>query len=203
VLCMENAFAHRLDVTPYRSGFSLIWEALIEWMQAFNNFRVAFLVMLLHDTPITLLNFFFIASCRCAGPYVLPWSLLLSTLSSVVSLLWRITMLYFSYRRMICPLKPKPNVNVTRYPTPMEHLRWAIDYRNRVRLEEYDEFWPVRWARSRVYGKPENAIRSTLPGPDTSEEFYEQWKPPPLLTTLPVCGPVSHESDHLWLSENL
>ncbi|EPB77664.1 hypothetical protein ANCCEY_03255 [Ancylostoma ceylanicum] len=33
VLCMENAFAHRLDVTPYRSGFSLVWEAFIEWIQ--------------------------------------------------------------------------------------------------------------------------------------------------------------------------
>ncbi|KAK6061430.1 hypothetical protein COOONC_00903 [Cooperia oncophora] len=33
VLCMENAFAHRLDVTPYRSGFTLIWEALVDWIQ--------------------------------------------------------------------------------------------------------------------------------------------------------------------------
>ncbi|KAK6009213.1 hypothetical protein OSTOST_25886, partial [Ostertagia ostertagi] len=32
VLCMENAFAHRLDVTPYRSGFTLVWEALIDWI---------------------------------------------------------------------------------------------------------------------------------------------------------------------------
>ncbi|KHJ90439.1 hypothetical protein OESDEN_09719 [Oesophagostomum dentatum] len=67
---MENAFAHRLDVTPYRSGFTLVWEAFVEWIQAFNNFRVAFLVMLLHDTPITFINFFFISSCRCAGPHV-------------------------------------------------------------------------------------------------------------------------------------
>ncbi|VDM62888.1 unnamed protein product [Angiostrongylus costaricensis] len=70
VLCMENAFVHRLGVTPYRSGCSLIWEALVEWIQAFNNFRVAFLIMLLHDAPITLLNFFFVASCRCVGPDV-------------------------------------------------------------------------------------------------------------------------------------
>ncbi|KJH45679.1 hypothetical protein DICVIV_08262 [Dictyocaulus viviparus] len=100
VLCMENAFIQRLDVTPYRSGFALIWEALIEWVQAFNNFRVAFLVMVLHDTPITLLNFFFLSSCRCAGPM-----------------------------RMLCPVKPKANVNVTRYPKLVEHLQWAVDYR--------------------------------------------------------------------------
>ncbi|EYC38308.1 hypothetical protein Y032_0725g1857 [Ancylostoma ceylanicum] len=186
---MENAFAHRLDVTPYRSGFSLVWEAFIEWIQAFNNFRVAFLVMLLHDTPITLLNFFFISSCRCAGPRVLPWSLLLSTLSSIVSLLWRITMLYFSYRRMLCPLKPKANVNITRYPKFSEHMAWAADYREGGRLQEYDEFWPVRWGRHLVYGR-KPSVTSTLPGPDRSDALYEKWRPPSLLSTLPVCGTV-------------
>nr|CDJ86843.1 Hypothetical protein CBG05069 [Haemonchus contortus] len=190
VLCMENAFAHRLDVTQYRSGFSLIWEALIEWIQAFNNFRVAFLVMLLHDAPITLLNFFFIASCRCAGPYVLPWSLLISSLSSVVSLSWRITMLYFAYRRMLCALKSEANVKVARHSKLMEHLQWATDYRNGGRLEEYDELWPVRWARCRIFSKPENAVGSPFAGSNTRKDTYVQWITLFLLSTLPVCGAV-------------
>ncbi|MFH4978504.1 hypothetical protein AB6A40_005213 [Gnathostoma spinigerum] len=33
VLCIENAFAHRLDVRPYRSGLAIIFEAFIEWVQ--------------------------------------------------------------------------------------------------------------------------------------------------------------------------
>lgn len=33
VLCVENAFAHRLDITPYRSGCALIWESIVEWIQ--------------------------------------------------------------------------------------------------------------------------------------------------------------------------
>ncbi|VDP03867.1 unnamed protein product [Heligmosomoides polygyrus] len=31
-------------------------------------------------------------------------------------------------------------------------------FRDGGRLEEYDEFWPVRWARHRVYEKPENTV---------------------------------------------
>uniref|UniRef100_A0A1I7X5N8 TLC domain-containing protein n=1 Tax=Heterorhabditis bacteriophora TaxID=37862 RepID=A0A1I7X5N8_HETBA len=170
VLCIENAFAHRLDVTPYRSGFALILEAVIDWIQAFNNFRIAFLVLVLHDTPITILNFYFIASCRCAGPNlycdvfklltkqsystfkVLPWSLLLSASSSIVSVLWRIAMLYFAYRRLLCPMqKTKNAVSVSRFPTPGEHFRWAIDISDGGRLSEWDECWPVRWACTKVY----------------------------------------------------
>ncbi|VBB27909.1 unnamed protein product [Acanthocheilonema viteae] len=33
VLCIENAFAHRLDIAPYRSGFAIIYEAFIQWVQ--------------------------------------------------------------------------------------------------------------------------------------------------------------------------
>ncbi|VDM91786.1 unnamed protein product, partial [Onchocerca ochengi] len=33
VLCVENAFAHRLDIAPYRSGFAIIWEAFAQWVQ--------------------------------------------------------------------------------------------------------------------------------------------------------------------------
>lgn len=36
-------------------------------------------------------------------------------------------------------------------------------FRDGGRLEEYDEFWPVRWARHRVYEKPENTVKPTLP----------------------------------------
>lgn len=70
MLCMENAFAHRLDITPYQSGLAVIWEEFLEWVHSFNNFRVAFLFMFLHDMPITLTNFFLISACRCAGPNV-------------------------------------------------------------------------------------------------------------------------------------
>ncbi|VDO31217.1 unnamed protein product [Haemonchus placei] len=35
-------------------------------------------------------------------------------------------------------------------------------FRNGGRLEEYDELWPVRWARCRIFSNPEDALRSTF-----------------------------------------
>lgn len=67
---MENAFAQGFRITPYRTGLAVIYEAFVEWLQSFNNFRVAFLVLALHDAPMTVANFFFIAACRCSGPEV-------------------------------------------------------------------------------------------------------------------------------------
>ncbi|VDM82019.1 unnamed protein product [Strongylus vulgaris] len=91
---------------------------------------------------------------------------------------------------MLCPL-PKTSVNVARYPKFTEHLAWAVDYkREGARLQEYDEFWPVRWSRHFVYGAKEGAVASSLPGPDSSDELYDKWRPPPLLISLPVIGTV-------------
>ena len=61
---MENAFVQRINLTPYRNGFAVIIEAFAEWVQSFNNFRVAFLVMIFRDLPWTIINFLFLTSCR-------------------------------------------------------------------------------------------------------------------------------------------
>ncbi|CAJ0956426.1 unnamed protein product, partial [Mesorhabditis belari] len=154
VLCMENAFAHRLDITPYQSGFAVILEAIWEWLQAFNNFRVVFLVMIFHDLPMTILNYFYITSCRCAGPGITPWSLLASSLSTCTSLFWRLVMLYFSYRRMMCSSKKKAEVHgVERYPTTRTHLTTLTTTTNGGRMDEFDEFWPIRFSRMKIYGE--------------------------------------------------
>ncbi|GMT31761.1 hypothetical protein PFISCL1PPCAC_23058, partial [Pristionchus fissidentatus] len=156
VLCVENAFAHRLDIKPYRSGLTIIIEALVEWVQAFNNFRVSYLIMVVHDAPMTFINFFFIASCRCAGPQIVPWSLLLSCLTTNFSLVWRLTMLYFAYRRLVCPTLRKasaPTPGVYRFPTPHEHFLEGINTSDDSRNREFDELWPIRWARRIIYGR--------------------------------------------------
>ncbi|CAK5017360.1 unnamed protein product [Meloidogyne enterolobii] len=70
MLCVENAFVHRLDVAEHKNGLAFIWEAFSEWLQGFNNFRVSFLFMALHDVPISLANFFLLSACRCGGPQV-------------------------------------------------------------------------------------------------------------------------------------
>lgn len=70
MLCVENAFVYRLNVKPYKSGLTIILEEFFEWINSFNNFRVTFLFMLLHDAPITFSNFFLITSCRFAGQQV-------------------------------------------------------------------------------------------------------------------------------------
>lgn len=153
VLCVENAFAHRLDVTPYRSGFAVIVESFIQWIQAFNNFRIAFLYMILHDVPLTMLNFFFIASCRCSGPQVLHWPVIMATSTTVVSVSWRMVMLYFAYRRMICSMRKSSNaISVANYPTAMEHLRANLSQSGGGRLDEYDECWPIRFSVRKMYG---------------------------------------------------
>ncbi|UMM42078.1 hypothetical protein L5515_018052 [Caenorhabditis briggsae] len=156
VLCIENAFAHRLDITPYRSGCALLFEAFMEWTQAFNNFRMSFLIMALHDAPITIFNYFFIAACRCPNPKILSWPLVLSASSCTVSLIWRITVLYFSYKRMVCSKKPVKKVSGVAVNTPAKkHFRQATDTSSKSnggRLGEYDETWPIRWARIQTIG---------------------------------------------------
>uniref|UniRef100_A0A0N5AL55 Innexin n=1 Tax=Syphacia muris TaxID=451379 RepID=A0A0N5AL55_9BILA len=71
VLCIENAFAHPNEVTEFSAGCAVINESFTQWLQAFNNFRISFLFMVFRDIPITVLNFFYISPCRCAGPQVI------------------------------------------------------------------------------------------------------------------------------------
>uniref|UniRef100_A0A2K6VYG6 Uncharacterized protein n=2 Tax=Onchocerca TaxID=6281 RepID=A0A2K6VYG6_ONCVO len=166
VLCVENAFAHRLDIAPYRSGFAIIWEAFAQWVQAFNNFRVAFLFMILHDMPLTIMNFIFITSCRCAGPQILQWPLIISSMATTLSILWRMVMLYFAYRRMIFPLKPTSHVNtIPRKPTICEQFKLNLSQKNGGRLNDYDELWPVRYSVRKIYGPfvEDNYTQQTLP----------------------------------------
>ncbi|CAD5228824.1 unnamed protein product [Bursaphelenchus okinawaensis] len=172
VLCVENAFAYRVHVTPYRTGLAVIWETFVEWIHSFNNFRVAFLFAVCHDLPLTIANFFFISSCRLSGVHVQSWHLTLSTFSLLVSLTWRIIMLYFAYRRMICPKKSGNSSNMpSRQPSFREHIEQQIsfnygsissfDLNDNGRLSDFDETWPVRWSISKVYGEypiPKQAV---------------------------------------------
>ncbi|VIO88595.1 Uncharacterized protein BM_BM4802 [Brugia malayi] len=159
VLCVENAFAHRLDIAPYRSGFAIIYEAFVQWVQAFNNFRIAFLFMILHDMPITIMNFVFITSCRCVGPQILQWPLIISSSATTISVLWRLVMLYFAYRRMIFPLKPVSRANtITRQPTVYEQFKLNLSQKNGGRLNDYDELWPVRYSVRKIYGYEKQTI---------------------------------------------
>ncbi|KAM3715948.1 3-dehydroquinate dehydratase [Dirofilaria immitis] len=153
VLCVENAFAHRLYIAPYRSGFAIIYEAFVQWIQAFNNFRIAFLFMMLHDMPLTIINFIFITSCRCAGPHILQWPLVISSLATTISIIWRLVMLYFAYRRMIFPLKSTTRNNIiNRQPTLYEQFKINLSQKNGGRLNDYDELWPVRYSVQKIYG---------------------------------------------------
>ncbi|CEF62637.1 Hypothetical protein SRAE_1000090700 [Strongyloides ratti] len=155
MLCVENAFAQRVHVSPYRNGFAIICEALIEWIQAFNNFRVAYLVVLLHDLPVTIINFFFLTSCRCSGPDTWKWSLLLSSLTSLISLSWRLVMLYYAYNNLICSKKKvKKNGLPVKKWTPIGYFKSLIDScSDEQRLREFDETWPIRFAINKVYYK--------------------------------------------------
>ncbi|EFO18759.2 hypothetical protein LOAG_09736 [Loa loa] len=166
VLCVENAFAYRLDIAPYRSGFAIIYEAFVQWVQAFNNFRIAFLFMILHDMPLTIINFIFITSCRCVGPQILQWPLIISSSATTVSILWRLVMLYFAYRRMIFPLKPLSRADtIARQPTICEQFKLNLSQKNGGRLKDYDELWPVRYSIRRIYGPmlEGNHEQQTLP----------------------------------------
>ncbi|CAG9535549.1 unnamed protein product [Cercopithifilaria johnstoni] len=152
VLCIENAFAHRLDIVPYRSGFAIIYEAFIQWVQAFNNFRITFLFMILHDMPLTIMNFIFITSCQCIGPQIFQLPLIISSLATTISILWRLVMLYFAYRRMIFPLKPLSHDDTyIRQPTICEQLKLNLSQKNCGRLNDYDELWPIRYSVRKIY----------------------------------------------------
>lgn len=55
---------------------------------------------------------------------ILQWPLIISSLATTVSILWRLVMLYFAYRGMIFPLKPisRPNT-ITPQPTIYEQFK--------------------------------------------------------------------------------
>uniref|UniRef100_A0A914C983 Lipase maturation factor n=1 Tax=Acrobeloides nanus TaxID=290746 RepID=A0A914C983_9BILA len=150
-LCVENAFVYRLALSPYPSGaFAVLFEAIIDWIQGFNNFRVTFLFMALHDLPLCVTNFFLISACRCSGPAVWHWSFLVSNITTTVSLIWRLIMLYYSYDRLITTIRRRydQNKDTIKY---RRFLKFFL--RDGSRLNEHDEAWPIRWAILIVYGK--------------------------------------------------
>ncbi|CAK5043589.1 unnamed protein product [Meloidogyne enterolobii] len=100
MLCIENAFVHRLDVAEHKNGLAFIWEAFSEWLQGFNNFRVGFLFMALHDVPISLANFFLLSACRCGvAMAIIPfcvWNNIISNLEAC-SLIFRLLSPFISF----------------------------------------------------------------------------------------------------------
>ncbi|KAI6197824.1 hypothetical protein M3Y94_01270600 [Aphelenchoides besseyi] len=153
VLCIENAFAYRVHITPYRTGLAVIWEAFLEWLHSFNNFRVAFLFAVFHDAPMTLTNFFLISSCRCAGGEIWQWTLIFSTTALLISLSWRLVLLYFAYRRLVCPRRFESSNAPSRTQSFREHFEQQISLSDGGRLWDFDETWPIRWSIAKVYGE--------------------------------------------------
>uniref|UniRef100_A0A1I8BDB8 Uncharacterized protein n=1 Tax=Meloidogyne hapla TaxID=6305 RepID=A0A1I8BDB8_MELHA len=158
MLCVENAFVHRLDVAERKNGLAFIWEAFSEWLQGFNNFRVGFLFMALHDVPISLANFFLLSACRCSGPQVLRWPLFLSVFGTTLSLVWRLVLLYFAYSRLLFPSK---NSNNSGFPSRSQSFRNQIANEQNIQnsLETtnnnnniYDETCPIQWSSALFYG---------------------------------------------------
>jgi hypothetical protein len=141
VLCIEQAFVQRSDVTPYRTGFAVICEKFGSWVTGFNNFRIAFLILLLQDAPMTVINFWFVSSCRSPGPLVLVWPLVLSSTSTIVSICWRLTMLYYAYKHILCKPPPKHQSSqqpdskeeeIKREASTLEEIKVAIGYRHTI-----------------------------------------------------------------------
>ena len=158
-------------------------------------------MMFLHDAPMTFLNFFFVAACRCPGPNVVPWTLLFSSLTTTLSLFWRFTMLHFAYRymimiyilwikfrRMLCPLRKSTNsVRIVGQPSAWEHLQQAVDTHD-PRLFEYDECWPVRFAKMRIFGSPiDNEVNIFLLI-ERSFQSPKSFQNAPGIFTLPCVG---------------
>ncbi|VDN20239.1 unnamed protein product [Gongylonema pulchrum] len=139
VLCVENAFAHRLDITPYRSGFAVIYEAFVQWIQ------------------------------------VLQWPLIISSSATTVSILWRLVMLYFAYRRMVCATKPPSRAGTfTQQPSAYEQLKINLSQKDGGRLNDYDEFWPVRYSVRKIYGPPSEGNYEEKAAPlKSNKETYE------------------------------
>ncbi|KAI6216635.1 hypothetical protein M3Y99_01810400 [Aphelenchoides fujianensis] len=153
MLLLENAFAYRVHITPYRTGLAVIWEAFLEWLHSFNNFRVAFLFATFHDAPMTIVNFFLIAACRCAGGELWQWTLALSTSTLLFSLLWRLVLLYFAYRRLVCPRRFETSNVPSRTQSFREHFEQQISLSDGGRLWDFDETWPIRWSIAKIYGE--------------------------------------------------
>uniref|UniRef100_A0A914LUY8 Uncharacterized protein n=1 Tax=Meloidogyne incognita TaxID=6306 RepID=A0A914LUY8_MELIC len=158
MLCVENAFVHRLDVAEHKNGLAFIWEAFSEWLQGFNNFRVGFLFMALHDVPISLANFFLLSACRCGGPQVLRWPLFLSVFGTTLSLIWRLVLLYFAYSRLLFPSK---NSNNSGFPSRTQSFRNQILNEQNIQtsLETTnnnnnisDEHCPIQLSSALFYG---------------------------------------------------
>ncbi|KAI6190743.1 hypothetical protein M3Y97_00151800 [Aphelenchoides bicaudatus] len=150
VLCVENAFAYRVHIAPYRTGLAVICEAFIEWVHSFNNFRVAFLFSIFHDGAMTVVNFFFIASCRCAVVALdfnafKYWNSMFSNLETC----------YAVFRLPENGLSSKNG----------KEFKCAV--KNSVvsdggRMWQFDETWPMRFSIERIYGQYPIKTKRTL-----------------------------------------
>ncbi|VDN53732.1 unnamed protein product [Dracunculus medinensis] len=151
-----TSFPLKTEIVVALVSIAVIGSMLNALLLAFNNFRIVFLFLAVHDFPITIINFFFIAACRCVGPKVWQWPVVIITLTTTANVIWRLIMLYIAYQRMICPMKKATRITSSVHnPSFMEQLKANTSQKGGGRLNEYDECWPTRYSYRKVFGDPE------------------------------------------------
>ncbi|MFH4984220.1 hypothetical protein AB6A40_010929 [Gnathostoma spinigerum] len=86
---------------------------------------------MLHDLPLTITTYFFLTSCRCPGPQIRQWPMIMIAITTTVNVVWRLVMVYFAYRRMICPLESgAQSILLNKEPTIFASLQSHISLRN-------------------------------------------------------------------------
>ncbi|KFD46302.1 hypothetical protein M514_12810 [Trichuris suis] len=114
-LCCENAL--RPPLCFHASG-DICWRQylvrLMHWITSFDCFRVSFLILILEDAPLTVVNFWFLSGCMAANPRQPIWPMVFSSFTTVMSLGWRLVMVFYSFKHLNyirITSKPKSNPN--------------------------------------------------------------------------------------------
>ncbi|KRY00996.1 hypothetical protein T4E_4246 [Trichinella pseudospiralis] len=103
-LCCEHALRPaRLNISTGSENACFCRPLCVyfkRWLFSFDCFRISFLIMLLEDLPLTIINYVWLSGCIVPNPAQPCWPLAFAALSTLLSLGWRFIMVGFSFKRL-------------------------------------------------------------------------------------------------------
>ncbi|KRX84434.1 hypothetical protein T06_3427, partial [Trichinella sp. T6] len=103
-LCCEHALRPaRLNISAGAENACFCRPLCVyfkRWLFSFDCFRISFLIMLLEDLPLTIINYVWLSGCIVPNPAQPCWPLAFAALSTLLSLGWRFIMVGFSFKRL-------------------------------------------------------------------------------------------------------
>uniref|UniRef100_A0A5S6QZW8 G-protein coupled receptors family 1 profile domain-containing protein n=1 Tax=Trichuris muris TaxID=70415 RepID=A0A5S6QZW8_TRIMR len=123
-LCCENALRPPLCLHTTGDGcWRQYFIRLKHWITSFDCFRVSFLILMLEDAPLTMVNFWLLSGCMVANPRQPIWPMVFASLTTVISLVWRLVMVFYAFKHLnYVRVASKPKSEPNHCPAP-SHLK--------------------------------------------------------------------------------